>query len=70
MGDWNRCGCELAMAKDEDCSERRKFGGEMAVKEGVIGFSIRSPFNGGFSEEHVMAKGVTPRFTGPQTVFP
>jgi hypothetical protein len=42
----------------------------MAVEEGVIGFSIRSPFNGGFNEEYVMARGVTPEFTGPQTVIP
>jgi hypothetical protein len=34
----NRCGCEAAMATEEDCGKRRKIGGEMAAEQGVIGF--------------------------------
>jgi hypothetical protein len=42
----------------------------MAVEEGVIGFPIRSPFKGGFSEEHITARGVTPGFMDQRTCFP
>jgi hypothetical protein len=38
--DWNRCGCESAMAREEDHSKRREIGGEMVVEEGIIWFLI------------------------------
>jgi hypothetical protein len=56
----NRCGCEAAMATEEDCGQRRKIGGEMAVEQGVIGFRIRSPFKGRLGKEHIMARGIKP----------
>jgi hypothetical protein len=34
------CGCEVAMAREEDCGKHREIRGEMAEEEGVIGFSI------------------------------
>jgi hypothetical protein len=42
----------------------------MAAEEGVIGFPIRSPFKSGFSEERIMAKGITPEFTDQWTSLP
>jgi hypothetical protein len=32
----------------------------MVVEEGEIEFPIRSPFKGRFSEERIMARGITP----------
>jgi hypothetical protein len=58
--DWNRCGCEAAMAREEDCGKHSKIGGEMAAEEGVIGVPTRSPFKGGFGKKHIMAREVTP----------
>jgi hypothetical protein len=57
---WNRCGCEAAMAREEDSSKHRKVRGEMAVEEGVIGFPIRSPFKGRFDKKHITARRVMP----------
>jgi hypothetical protein len=42
----------------------------MTTVEGVIGFPIRSPLKGGFDEEHVTARGVTPRFMNQRTSSP
>jgi hypothetical protein len=48
----------------------QKDGGEMEAEEGVIRFPIRSPFTGGFGEEHVTARRVMLAFTFQQTSFP
>jgi hypothetical protein len=48
------------MAREEDCGECRKIGGEMAVEEGVIGCLIRSPFKGGFGKVHAAVRRVMP----------
>jgi hypothetical protein len=58
--DWNRCGCEAAMAREEDHSKRREIGGEMVVEEGIIGFLIRSSFKGRFGKKRITARGITP----------
>jgi hypothetical protein len=42
----------------------------MVAEEGVIEFLIQSPFKGGFDEEHVTVRGVTPGFTDQWTSFP
>jgi hypothetical protein len=42
----------------------------MAAEEGAIGYPIRSPFKGGFGKEHVMARGVMPKFTDQHMSFP
>jgi hypothetical protein len=42
----------------------------MVVEKGVIGFPIRSPFKGGFGEECMTARGVTPGFMDQQKSLP
>jgi hypothetical protein len=37
---WKRCGCEVAMAREEDCGEHRKTEREMAVEDARIEFLI------------------------------